>query len=54
MNFQEAERRYSQLKQQYDAGEIGLEDFDAQLERLMVQDDDGRWWAKSRETGGWY
>ncbi|MDQ3966512.1 MAG: hypothetical protein M3246_08720, partial [Actinomycetota bacterium] len=38
---------------QLDAGTISPEEFDAQLRQLMVQDDEGRWWAKSRKTGEW-
>ena len=51
--FQEADRRYAELKRQRDAGEIDDARFDAELQRLAVQDDEGRWWAKSRETGEW-
>ena len=51
VNFQEADRRYAELKRQLDARSISPEEFDAQLRQLMVQDDEGRWWAKSRKTG---
>ena len=53
VNFQEADRRYIELKRQLDAGTISTEEFDAQLRQLMVQDQEGRWWAKSRKTGEW-
>src|SRR5215203_1928869 len=53
MGFREADRRYAELKGQLDAGTISTEEFDAQRQRLMVQDDEGRWWAKSRKTGEW-
>jgi AGZA family xanthine/uracil permease-like MFS transporter len=53
ISFQEADRRYAKLEHQRDAGEIDDARFDAELQRLMVQDDEGRWWAKSRETGDW-
>jgi hypothetical protein len=53
MDFREADRRYTELKRQLDAGTISTEEFDAQRRRLMVQDDEGRWWAKSRKTGEW-
>lgn len=29
------------------------EEFDAERRRLVVRDDEGRWWAKSRKTGEW-
>ena len=54
IGFREADRRYGELKRQYDARTISDEEFDAQLEQLMVQDDEGRWWAKSRNTGKWH
>lgn len=53
MEFGEADRRYADLKRRYDTGNIGDEEFDAQLEQMMVYAD-GRWWAKSRETGEWH
>jgi beta-lactam-binding protein with PASTA domain len=54
LDFREADRRCAELKQQLDAGIISEEEFDAQRKKLMVQDDEGRWWAKSRETNEWY
>jgi hypothetical protein len=53
IDFREADRRYAELKRQLDAGNISNEEFDAQRRRLMVRDDEGRWWAKSRNTGAW-
>jgi hypothetical protein len=53
MDFREADRRYAELKGQLDAGTISTEEFDAQRQRLMVRDDEGRWWAKSRNAGAW-
>ena len=51
--FREADRRFTEIKRQFDAGSISDEGFDAQRRRLMVQDGEGRWWAKSRKTGEW-
>lgn len=53
MDFQEADRRYPELKRQRDMGAISAEAFDAQLRELMVQDQQGHWWGKDRETGEW-
>jgi hypothetical protein len=53
MDTQEAERRYAELKRQFDAGTIGVDDFNAERQRLMVQDDEGRWWCKSVDNGEW-
>ena len=53
MDFQEAERRYAELKRQFDAGTIGVDDFNAERQRLMVQDDEGHWWARSPNNDKW-
>ncbi|MGF1471052.1 MAG: SHOCT domain-containing protein [Rubrobacteraceae bacterium] len=53
IDFHEADRRYAELKQQRAAGTISDEEFAAQHQQLMVLDEDGRWWAKSRESGEW-
>jgi hypothetical protein len=54
VGFQEADRRYAELTRQRDAGSISDEEFDAQRQRLMVRDDEGRWWAKLGESGEWH
>ena len=54
IDFPEADRRYAELKRQHEAGNIDDEEFDTQLKQMMVQDDEGRWWAKSRRTGKWH
>src|SRR4051794_28204030 len=54
IDFREADRRYGEFKRQLDAGTISDEEFDTQRRRLMVQDDEGYWWAKSRNTGQWH
>jgi len=54
LTFREADRRYADLKRKQETGEIELDAFEAKLRDMMVQDDDGRWWAKSRSTGEWH
>ena len=54
VDFQEADRRYAELTRQRDAGSISDEEFDAQRQRLMMRDDEGRWWAKLGESGEWH
>jgi beta-lactam-binding protein with PASTA domain len=54
IDFEEADRRYTELKRQLEAGSISTEEFDAQRKQLMVQDEKGSWWAKGREDGDWY
>jgi hypothetical protein len=54
VDFQGADRRYEELKRQRDGGSISEEEFDEQLKDLMVQDESGRWWVKSRKSGEWH
>jgi hypothetical protein len=51
--FQDAERRYAELKRQFDAGTISIDDFNAKCERLMIQDDEGHWWAIDPTNDEW-
>jgi hypothetical protein len=53
MSFEEADRRYAELRRQRDSGALSAEEFDAQLKQLMIQDGDGLYWAKSRRSGEW-
>lgn len=54
MTFAEADAQYELIKQRFLAGGLNDEQYDEQLRDLMVVDDDGRWWAKSRENGLWH
>ena len=51
MDFQEADHRYVDIKRSYESGGLTQEELDEQLEQLMVQGEEGRWWAKSRSAG---
>ena len=53
-DFRDADRRYADLERQRDAGGISDEEFEAQRQRLMVLDGEGRWWSKSPEGGEWH
>jgi hypothetical protein len=53
-DFRDADRRYADLERQRDAGGISEEEFEAQRQRLMVLDGEGRWWSKSPEGGEWH
>lgn len=54
MNFADVDRRYAELWQMYQSGALTAEQFDQQLHAMMIQDNVGRWWAKSRESGDWH
>lgn len=53
MEFQEVDRRYSELRRGYDVGAVSTEEMEAGLKEMMVQDASGRWWAKSGDSGQW-
>jgi len=54
MDFAQVESKYKELKREYDAGAITEEEFKAQLEELMIEDEEGRWWIIGYETGTWH
>src|SRR5215208_5984588 len=54
VDFREADLQYTDLKQRHTNGILTDDEFDAQLKHIMVQDSEGRWWAKHRETGEWH
>jgi tetratricopeptide (TPR) repeat protein len=54
MEFKEAEERFYELKRRLDAGVISQEEFKAQVERLKVQDSQGRYWMIGVQSGKWY
>ena len=54
ITFQEADRRYAELKRQRESGILSDEEFGARLRGLMVRDDKDRWWVKSPRTGDWH
>ena len=52
-SFSEADRCYAEFRRQRDTGTISDGEFNARLQDLMVQDQDGQWWTKESETGRW-
>jgi hypothetical protein len=54
VDFREVDRVYAELKQRQESGDLTQERFDEELKQLMVQDEEGRWWVKSRRTGEWH
>lgn len=54
MNFQQVERRFAQLKRQFEARQISEEKFKEEVERLQAKDDLGRVWTIGAQSGKWY
>jgi len=53
MDFKEAESKYFELKGRLEAGALTLEQFQAEVGQVRVQDDQGRYWAIDAPGGGW-
>ncbi len=54
MDFQELLDRYSQLREDLDAGNIDEEQFQDEIEGLQAKDEQGRYWTIGAQTGKWY
>lgn len=52
--FQQAETNIRALRQQFQQGQITRDQFQADLRRLMVLDDDNVWWMMGVESDRWY
>lgn len=54
MAFEELERKYYVLKGKHAAGLLSYKEFQAEVDRLTLQDSEGRWWTIGARTGKWY
>jgi len=54
MDFQDLQRHYDELREQFDAGEIGEQEFKDELEGLQIKDEQGVYWTIGAQTGKWY
>ena len=52
--LKEIEDLYKDLKYKLDAGEISSADLKAELKKMMIRDDDNRFWMIGNKSGGWY
>ncbi|MEE8163357.1 MAG: zinc-ribbon domain-containing protein, partial [Anaerolineae bacterium] len=50
----ELESKYYELKGKHAGGLLGDEEFQAEVEKLSLQDEQGRWWMIGAKTGRWY
>ncbi|MFQ6059552.1 MAG: Ig-like domain-containing protein [Anaerolineae bacterium] len=53
MDFKEVESKFYELRGKRDLGAISQEEYQAELSKLMVQDEEGRWWTIDSESGQW-
>ncbi len=50
----EIEDIYQDLKAKFDAGKITGDAMKSELKKLMIRDDENRFWTIGNKTGGWY
>jgi DNA-binding beta-propeller fold protein YncE len=54
MDFSQAEAEFERLKGQFEASDLTEDEFKAELQELMIEDEQGRWWTIGFDTGHWY
>ncbi|MFH2107193.1 MAG: hypothetical protein ABII93_00845 [Chrysiogenia bacterium] len=52
--FREIEDLYKELKERQASGEISGDDMKAELKKMMIRDEENRYWMLGSKTGGWY
>jgi hypothetical protein len=52
--FREIEELYKDLKDRQAAGEVSPEDMKTELKKMMLRDEENRYWMLGGKTGGWY
>jgi len=52
--FREIEGLYKDLRDRQAAGEISAEDMKSEMKKIMIRDEDNRYWMLGGKTGGWY
>ena len=53
-DFAKVEDQVTTLRDQYDNGQITRDQLQAELRKLMILDDAGRWWMLGLESNSWY
>lgn len=52
--FKETERKYAELKEKLNHGEMTPEEMKKELKKMMVLDENGNYWMIGGKTGKWY
>lgn len=52
--FRDLEGLYKDLKERQEAGEVSAEEMKAELKKMMIRDEDNRYWMLGGKTGSWY
>ena len=53
LTFEEAERRYRELRADYKTRDITARQFKDAVKQLRLEDSGGKWWQVDIKTGGW-
>ena len=53
MSFEEALAEYGRLRQAYNSGQLGAQDFAQRVQQIQVRDTSGNYWAIDGASGGW-
>jgi hypothetical protein len=53
-DFSRVETEFERLKARFESGALTEAEFKSQLEELMIEDEQGRWWILGYESGLWY
>lgn len=54
MDFEQAERRFKELQDQYDRGELGEDAFRVEVAKLLLRDERGAFWMLDTDAGTWF
>ncbi len=52
--FKDLERLYKDLKERHASGEVSAEDMKSELKKMMLRDEENRFWMLGGKTGGWF
>jgi hypothetical protein len=52
--FREIEELYKDVRERQAAGEISADDMKSELKKMMLRDEDNRYWMLGGKTGSWY
>jgi hypothetical protein len=53
VSFEEALAEYGRLRQAYNSGQLGAQDFAQRVQQIQVRDTSGNYWAIDGASGGW-
>jgi hypothetical protein len=52
--FRDIERLYKELRERQAAGDVSADDMKSELKKMMLRDEENRYWMMGGKTGSWY